>query len=239
MQRIKLFHSNDGGVVDLLFRAVIDKVVVNFAGTKNHAFHFVGRSNFGRTENFLELSTGKFFRGRRRKFGAQQTLWRHDHERFDEIAFHLPAEQVKVLRRSSQIADLNIVLGTKLKKAFEAAAGMFGALSFVTVRQQQYDPARPLPFRFSRNDELVDDSLGAIREISELRFPQTKHARIIERITVIEPEDGGFREQAVIDANARLLFAQMHQRHIRRTAFCVVKNRVPRAKSSPRAVLTG
>ncbi len=115
---------------------------------------------------------------------------------------------------------------------------MFGALSFVTVRQQQDDPARPLPFRFSRNDELVDDGLRAIREISELRFPQTKHGRIIERISVIETEDGGFREQAVIDANARLLFAQMHQRHIRRTGFCVVKDSVPRAKSSARAVLT-
>src|SRR5260370_3395472 len=71
----------------------------------------------------------------------------------------------------------------------------------------------------------------------------------------MEAEDGRFREQSVPSTRARWvarrslnaspartgggLFAQMHQWHIRRTGFCVVKDRVPRAKSSARAVLTG
>src|SRR5438067_13773385 len=115
---------------------------------------------------------------------------------------------------------------------------MFGALAFVTVRQEQDDPARPLPFRFRGNDELVDDGLRAVRKIAELRFPQAKHARIIERITVIEAEDGRFREQAVVNANARLISAspartaQMHQRHIWRASVRVVMNRVTRAERS-------
>ena len=79
--------------------------------------------------------------------GAKQALRRHDHERLDEVAFHLPPQNVKVLRRGGQIADLNIILRASLEKTFEPAAGMFRALTFVTVRQQQHDPAGPLPFR--------------------------------------------------------------------------------------------
>ena len=87
---------------------------------------------------------------------------------------------MKVLSRRCEIADLDVVLGAKLKKPFEPAAGMFRTLTFVAVWKEQDDPARPLPFRFRRNDELIDDGLRAIREITELRFPQTEHVRIIE-----------------------------------------------------------
>ena len=145
---------------------------------------------------------------------------------------------MKVLGRCREIADLNIILGGKLEKTLEATARVFRTLSFVTVRQKQHDTARPLPFRFGRNDELIDDRLRAIRKIAELRLPQAKHVRIIERVTVIETEDGGFRKQTVIDANALLLLTQMHQWHIRRAGFRVVKNRVTRAECSAGAVLT-
>src|ERR1700730_8250689 len=123
---------------------------------------------------------------------------------------------MKVLGGCRQIADLDVVFRAKLEKTFEAPAGMFRALAFVTVRQKQDDSTWPLPFRFSRNDELIDDGLRAIREIAELRFPQAKHARVIERVTVIETEDGRFRKQTVVDANALLLFSEMHQWHIGR-----------------------
>ena len=122
---------------------------------------------------------------------------------------------------------------------------MFRTLTFVAVWKEQDDPAGPLPFRFRRNDELIDDGLRAIREITELRFPQTKHVRIIQWISVIETEDGGFGEQAVVNANARLISAspartaQMHQWHIGRAGFRVIKNRMASAESSARAVLTG
>ena len=121
---------------------------------------------------------------------------------------------MEVLRRRCQIADLDIVLGAGLEKTLEPRAGMFRPLPFVAVRQQKHDPARPLPLRFRRHDELVDDDLRAVREIAELRFPQAEHVRKIERVTVIEPENGGFGEQAVVNTNARLLGREMEQRHV-------------------------
>ena len=84
-------------------------------------------------------------------------------------------------------------------------------------------PLGPLPFRFRRDDELIDDGLRAIREIAELRLPETKHVWVIERVAVVETEDGGLREQAVVNANARLVGREMEQRQIRLPGFRVVK----------------
>ena len=48
-------------------------------------------------------------------------------------------------------------------------------------------------------------------KIAELRFPKAKHARVIERITVVETEDRGFGEKAVVNADARLIGREMEQ----------------------------
>ena len=171
-------------------------------------FIFSGRPHFGRPEDFREPAARKIFRARGRLLGAQQTFRRHDDERLDEIALHLAAQDVKILRGSREVADLDIVLGAGLEKALEPRAGMLRPLAFVAVRQQQHDAARPLPFRFRRDDELIDDDLRAVRKIAELRFPEAEHVRIIERVTVIEPEHRGLGEQAVVNADARLFLAR-------------------------------
>src|SRR5947207_3159638 len=120
-----------------------------------------------------------------------------------QIAFHLAAHHVKILGGRRDVADLDVVLRARLKKALEPRAGMLRPLSFITVRQQHHDAAGALPFRFGADDELIDDRLRAIREIAELRFPEAEHVRIIERVTVIESEHRGLGEETVVNANAR------------------------------------
>ena len=51
---------------------------------------------------------------------------------------------------------------------------------------------------------MIDDDLGTVPEIAELRFPKAKHVRIIERVTVIEPEDSSFGEETIINAEVPL-----------------------------------
>ena len=99
-------------------------------------------------------------------------------------------------------------------------------------------PLGPLPFRFCRDDELIDDRLRAIGKIAELRFPQAEHSWVIERVAVIKPEHGSFREQAVVNANARLFFGQVHEWHVGSARLRIVKDRVPRAEGSARTILS-
>src|SRR5262249_771622 len=104
------------------------------------------RSTF--SQNFFEPAMDEFFRRRRSKLCAQQTFRRHDDERFDKVALHLAPQHMKVLSGSGEIADLNIILWGRLQKAVEARAGVFRALAFIAMREQEHNSAGPLPLRF-------------------------------------------------------------------------------------------
>ena len=105
---------------------------------------------------------------------TQQTFRRHDHKRLAPGADSLPPQAMKILSGSRWINDLHIVFGAEMQKSFEARAGMFGALAFEAMRQKQHKAAEAFPFVFGAGDELIDDRLGGIPEIAELRFPQTR-----------------------------------------------------------------
>ena len=51
----------------------------------------------------------------------------------------LPAKQVEILRGGGRLADLDIVARGELQIAFDTRAGMFRALAFIAVRQQQHE----------------------------------------------------------------------------------------------------
>ena len=61
----------------------------------------------------------------------------------------LASQQVKVLRRSAGVADLDIVFGAQLQEALQAGAGMFRPLAFEAVRQEQHQAAQALPLGFA------------------------------------------------------------------------------------------
>src|SRR3984893_1886595 len=120
VQRIELFDTDNGGVVDLALVAVFQEIIIDFSRTKNYALDCVGRTNLRRSENFFETPAGEIFRRRRGKLGTQQTFRRHDDERLDEFAFHLTAQEMEILRRGCRVADLDIVFGAGLQETFEA-----------------------------------------------------------------------------------------------------------------------
>src|SRR4051812_6820370 len=94
-------------------------------------------------QDFLEFTAGEIFLARSGVLGPEETLRCHDDERLEEVAFHLPAQDVEVLRRCGQIADLDVVFRARLEETLNAAAGMLRALAFVAVRQEQDDAAWP------------------------------------------------------------------------------------------------
>src|SRR5439155_4035605 len=128
--------------------AIRQYLEIHFARAKYDPLHFIGGTSLGRAENFFESAMDKFFGRRRSKLGAQQTFWRHDDERLNELALHLAPQYMKILGSGSRIADLDIILCARLQKALQPRARMLRALAFVAMREQKHNPARPLPFRF-------------------------------------------------------------------------------------------
>src|SRR5690349_13304819 len=103
------------------------------------------------------------------------------------------------LHGSGGINDLDIVLGGEPQKAFEPRAGMFRAGALEAVGQQEHEAAELLPFVFAARDELIDDRLRDVPEITELRLPQDEAPGAIEAEAVFETEHAGFAQGAVDD----------------------------------------
>ena len=126
----------------------------------------------------------------------------------------LPADHVIHLRGRRRHAHLHVVLGAELQEALEARGGMLRALAFVTVRQEQREPAQAAPLRFARADELVDDDLRAVHEVAELAFPDDERGRVGGRISVFEAEHGFFGKHRVGDLERRLALGDVLQRDV-------------------------
>ena len=56
---IKLLDPNDRGIVNLAIASVIEQIVIDFAGAKDDALHVVGRTGFGRAEDFVRIGHGR------------------------------------------------------------------------------------------------------------------------------------------------------------------------------------
>ncbi len=98
---------------------------------------FSGGATSGAAENLSKTSGREILGARGSLLGAEQTFRRHDDERLDEVALHLTAQDVKILRRRREVADLDVILRTGLEEALEPRAGVFRSLAFVAMRQEQ------------------------------------------------------------------------------------------------------
>ena len=137
------------------------------------------------------------------------------HQRFAPAPQRLPAQQVEVLGRGGGLADLHVVPRGKLQEALEARARVLRPLPLVTVRQQQDQPGEQSPLVLARGDELIDDNLRAVGEVSELRFPQHQRLGIIAAVAILETQHGGFRERRVVNLEAGLLRRNVGERRVR------------------------
>ncbi len=60
-------------------------------------------------------------------------------------------------------------------------------------------------FGLRARNELVDQNLGAVGEVAELRFPQHQRQRVGHAVAEFEAQHGVFAERAVEDFEARLV----------------------------------
>src|SRR5205807_6711537 len=125
----------------------------------------------------------------------QKRFRRHQDQRLARIVLHLPSQRVEVLSGRGGIDDLDVSFGAQREEALEPRAGMLRSLSFVTVRQQHRQPAVLSPLLLGAGDKLVDDDLGAVDEVAELRFPDDQRRRIGYRVAILESEYAVFGEQ--------------------------------------------
>jgi len=168
---------------------------------------------------------------------AEEAFGGHDDERFDDFAKGLASEEVEVVRGSGGVGDGHIVFGAELKKSFETGAGVFGPLAVVAVREEESKAGGGAPFRFGGGDVLIDLGLGAVGKIAKLSFPEDEHIWAVEGVAVIEAENGGFGEGAIVDAERSLIFREIFERNIAGTGTKVIDGGVAMAEGAAPAIL--
>ena len=122
---------------------------------------------------------------------------------------------MKILGRSRRINDLDVVLRGELEKTLQAGARMLGSHSLESVGQKQNNRTQPVPFVLSAGDELINDHLGGVDEVTELGFPEHQAIRTIETVTVLETQNSYFRERAVINLYRRLFRSYVLKGNVR------------------------
>mmetsp|Transcript_5104 Transcript_5104/g.9616 ORF Transcript_5104/g.9616 Transcript_5104/m.9616 type:complete len:214 (-) Transcript_5104:1214-1855(-) len=138
---------------------------------------------------------------------AQQILGRHHHQRLAELAVHLAAEAVEVVGGGGDVhhlpvavLDLHARLAVHVRddggvvvahgqEALQPRRRVLGALPVVPVRKQQSQPRLTQPLGLPGGNELVDDDLGSVGKVSELRFPKYQGVGVLHGVAELEAED--------------------------------------------------
>src|SRR5271169_884959 len=169
---------------------------------------------------------------------AEHTLGSEDDQRLAPQAARLAAEQVEILCGGGGLADVHVAFRSELHKPLDARAGMFRPLAFVTVGEQQDETRGEAPLILTGANELIDDNLRAVDEITELRFPKHKAFRIVSREAVLEAEAARFGERRIVNFAEGLDGRKMCQRQIFLLRLRVDQNGMPLAERAALGVLS-
>ncbi len=197
----------------------LGQLVVDLAGAQQQGVHLRRRLRVG--ENRGEAAVGKLRQGTDAGRQAQQALRGEDDQRPPVGEQHLAAQQVEELGRGARVGDLQVLLGTEREVALDAGAGVLRALPLVAVGEEQDQAAGAVPLGDAAGDELVDDHLGAVGEVAELRLPDGQPLGHLQGVAVLEAEHRRLGEHAVVDLHRRLAGGEEGQRHIGLAALLV------------------
>ena len=144
---------------------------------------------------------------------------------------------MEILRGGRRLANLNVVARRQLQKPLDACAGMLRPLPFVSVRKQQHDARQQIPLVFARRDELVDDDLRPVREITELSFPQHERFGIIAAESVFESHHARFGKRRIVNFAERRFLDQRRERYNLLLRFHIDQRRMALIERAAPAVL--
>ena len=142
------------------------------------------------------------------------------------------------LGRRRAVGDPDVLLGGKLEESLDPAARVFGALALMGVRQQEGEPGGDAPLGQAGGQELVDDDLGAVDEIAELRLPHHQGVGGGHRVSIFEAQRRQLGQRAVVDFERGEGSGQSLHRAEGLTGGGVVQHQMPVTEGAPLRVLS-
>ena len=208
---VQLLNTGDGSVADTVGLAVLAQSSVDLSGAQDDALDLL-RSIDGFSGVSLigddPLEVGLAVQGLNVRAGkgvTQQRLGEEKDQRLAELAVDLATEDVEQVGRGGHAGNLHVavlvltvqlvsrgehtgLLVAKLEPTLHASGRVFRALAVITVRQRHNQTGTLQPLGFTGGDELINDTLSIVGEVTELSLPHDEGVGGGQRVTVLEAE---------------------------------------------------
>jgi len=258
---VQLLNTGDGGVADAVGLTVLDESSVDLTRAKDDTLDLLGGVDGGTValigDDPLEVrvtAQGLDIRAGNRV--AQQRLGEEDDQRLAELAVNLATKDVEQVGRSGHAGNLHVavlvlavelvsrgvhagLLVAKLEPALHTTGRVLWTLAIVTVRQRDNQTGTLQPLGFTGGDELINDALSVVGEVTELSLPHNKGVGGGQRITVLEAETTELTQRGVRDDEAALLVTDVLQGSVGTLSLLVVQYGVTLRESTTLNILTG
>src|SRR5579875_858783 len=237
-ERVEQLHPADRHLRALGPPLMPDQLVVELAAAQDQARDQL-LLHAGLGQHRLKPAAGQLLQTAGGLGQAEQALGRENHQRPRLGHPRLPTQQVEVLRGGGGIGHPDVALGGQLQEPLDPGRGVLGTGPLIAMRQQQRQPRGLAPLGQPGDDELVDDHLGAVDEIAELRLPQDERLGCLLRVAVFEADAGHLRQRAVVQLHRRERAGQVLDRRVLLSGAGVVQHQVALAEGAALGVLAG
>lgn len=187
---------------------------------------------------------------------SQQRLGEEKNQRLSKLSVHLTTQQVEQVGRGGWVRNLHIavlvlsvkllwgwehtlVFVTHLQVSLDSTGGVLWTLTVVTVRQGQDETGSLLPLGLTTGNELIDDDLSSVGEVTELSLPLHVGIRREQGITVFETHDTVLRQGRVRDGEGTLVLGQDQQWGVDLLGLLVVQDGVTLGEGTSLNILAG
>lgn len=187
---------------------------------------------------------------------SQQVLREEAGQRLSESSVHLSSVQMEDVGGGSGVSNLDVavlVLSLKLigrgeverilvseqQVSLNSSGRMLGTLSIVSVGQRQNQAGSLRPLGLGGGNELINDDLGSVGEVTKLSLPDDKGLRRSQGVTVLKAHDTVLGKMGVGDGEVGLILGQVVQRNICGLVNLVVDNSVSLREGTSLDILTG
>src|SRR6185369_3730005 len=144
---------------------------------------------------------------------------------------------MKVLGGVGWLANLEVVAGCELEKAFDPSAGVFWPLPLVAMGQKQHYPREQIPLVLAGTHKLVDDGLCHVGEVAELCLPENEGFGIVAAVTVFEAKHACFRQSGIVNIAVGLVGSNVLQGNVFIFVFDIKQDGMALVEGATTAVL--
>ena len=169
---------------------------------------------------------------------------------------HLATQDVEQVGGGGHVGDLHVgilvlavqlllggedarILVAELEETLHAGRGVLGTLAVVTVGKRHDKTGTLHPLGLTGSDELIDDALSVVGEITELGLPHDEAVGVSERVAILEAESTELGQGRVGDDELALVLADVLERSVDVLGLLVVEDGVALREGTTLNILTG